>query len=255
MNEKHIPLVSIIMPAYQCEKYIEEAIQSVMQQTYTNWELLVTEDHSHDNTWRILRQLASRDIRIRLFRTPCNQGAAMARNLSLTHASGRYIAYLDADDAWKPDKLEKQIYFMQSSNIAMCYAGIETVNENGGHLNYVKVPTTIDYNAFLSNTLTASSVMVIDTQKIDVTLLTMRKMPREDLCTWLQILKTGIEAKGINEPLAIYRKHENSSSANLLKMAGQTWSVYREVERLPLTKAIYHFVGYVWHAMKKRMKD
>ena len=248
-------LVSIITPAYNCECFIEDMFRSVQRQTYTNWELLITEDHSQDGTWERLCRFAEEEPRLKLFRTKCNCGAANARNVSISHAKGRYIAYLDADDMWIPNKLEKQICFMQHNSVPMCYAGIETVDKNGGHINYVHVPLKMGYKDFLANTLTASPVMVIDTELVDRDLLPMRPLPREDLCAWLRILKTGITAYGIDEPLAKYRKHEDSSSANLVKMAGQTWYVYRKVEKLGFFFSLLCFVGYAYHAVRKRMRE
>lgn len=251
-----MPLVSIIMPAYNADAFINETIHSVINQTYTNWELLITEDCSTDNTKTILQHDFINDTRIHVFYNHTNLGAAISRNNSLYHAKGEYIAFLDADDLWDTNKLEEQIKFMKSNNIVMCYTSYKTIKENGEHWNTVHVPQQIDYIGFLKRPLTCSHTIVFCMNKIDKNLLIMPNVKRgQDAATWCQVLKTGVIAYGLDKPLAKYRKHANSLSSNKIIAIKRAWFFLRKIERLNIIKAAYCFVFYAFNAVKKRKKE
>ena len=229
--------VSVITPMYNCEKFISETIESVLNQTYTNWEMIIIDDCSTDKSKQIVKQYIERDKRIRLIALNENSGAAVARNKGIEVSSGRFIAFLDGDDLWEPNKLEKQIQF----------TGID-LNKT------VRVPNMIDYEGLLGNTIIGCLTVVIDRNIIrDVEMPLIRT--RQDFATWLNILKKGYKAYGIDIPLAKYRIVKGSISNNKFKAAMKNWHVYRKIEKLSLSKAIVVFLCYVFNAIKKRRKN
>ena len=227
--------VSVITPMYNCEKFISETIESVLNQTYTNWEMIIIDDCSTDKSKQIVKQYIERDKRIRLIALNENSGAAVARNKGIEVSSGRFIAFLDGDDLWESNKLEKQIQFMTEKNIGFSFTSYEVISETGIDLNKtVRVPNMIDYEGLLGNTIIGS---------------------RQDFATWLNILKKGYKAYGIDIPLAKYRIVKGSISNNKFKAAMKNWHVYRKIEKLSLSKAIVVFLCYVFNAIKKRRKN
>lgn len=248
-------LVSIIMPAYNAAPYIVEAINSVKAQTCQNWELLITEDCSTDETQAILRDVELTDNRIKVFYNKQNSGAAASRNCSLGKAMGRYIAFLDADDLWLPSKLEQQLAFMQSNSIAMCYTSYETVEADGKYRNTVHVPSETNYTGFLKRPLTCSHTIMFDLNYVDKSLLVMPNIKRgQDGATWCQVLKSGINGYGLDCVLAKNRKHADSLSANKITAVKRAWYSLRRVEKLSLPKSAYYFVFYAFNAVKKRKR-
>lgn len=248
-------LVSIITPVYNCEQYIKETIESVLGQTYTNWEMLLIDDCTPDGSPEIIKDYSKKDKRIRYIKLPENSGAAVARNKGLSEAHGRYIAYLDADDLWHKDKLERQIAFMTQNNVAFTCCDYEVITSDGGSLNkFVSMPSTISYDGLLRNTIIQTVGVIVDTKFVKHDLLKMPLVRRgQDMATWLNMLKNGVEFYGQNEVLAKYRRVENSLSSNKLKAVKRTWKLYREVEKLPLLKSVWCFVGYAYHASLKRI--
>lgn len=248
-------LVSIIMPAYNAAPYIHEAINSVRTQTYRQWELLITEDCSTDETRAILKNLTESDSRIKIFYNEKNRGAAASRNHSLSKAEGRYIAFLDADDLWMPDKLKSQLAFMQKNNIAMCYTSYETIEADGKYRNIVHVPSKTDYIGFLKRPLTCSHTIMFDLSQVDKALLIMPDIKRgQDGATWCQVLKSGITGYGLDLILAKNRKHSDSLSANKVTAIKRAWYSLRKVEQLSVPRAAYYFVFYAFNAVKKRRR-
>lgn len=254
-NNKDNALVSIIMPAYNAAQYITEAIASVKAQTYQNWELLITEDCSTDGTRQILDGVSANDVRIKVFYNDQNSGAATSRNRSLANAKGRYIAFLDADDLWLPDKLEKQLAFMQSNDIAMCYTSYETVEADGKYRNTIHIPGKIKYTDFLKRPLTCSHTIMFDLDFVDKSLLIMPNIKRgQDGATWCQVLKSGIDGYGLDIVLAKNRKHADSLSSNKITAIKRAWYSLRKVEKQSLPKAAYYFIFYAFNAVKKRKR-
>ncbi|MDN0055087.1 glycosyltransferase family 2 protein [Collinsella ihumii] len=248
------PLVSVIMPSYNAERHIAESIASVQTQTLDDWELIVSDDCSSDSTREIVSGIAESDPRVRLLPLEENGGAAKARNNSLSHARGRYIAYLDADDLWYPEKLERQIAFMGERCAAFSCASYEVVGEDGAPLGRtVHMLDTCDYMGFLTHNLLQTVGIMADTERLDRSLLVMPPMQRrQDAATWLQVLKAGHACRGLPDVLCAYRRVAGSLSSDKFKAARGVWSLYRDVERLPLPMSLYCFVRYAALAVWKR---
>lgn len=239
------------MAAYNREKYISESIDSICSQTYGDWELIISDDGSIDKTCNIVNEYIKKDNRIKLLRSPQNKGAAAARNAALNIAQGRYIAYLDSDDLWVNDKLEKQLKFMNEHKCGMCYTSYEIINSDGEYRKTIYVPPQINYTDFLKAPLTCSHSVMFDTNLVDKKLLIMPNVVPEDAATWLNILKNGVVALGMNDVLAKYRRHENSVSHNKLNAILNTWNLYRKVENLSFPYSIKCFISYIFNALKK----
>lgn len=249
-------LVSIVTPVFNCEKLIAQTIACVQKQTHTEWELLLVDDCSTDRSAEIIKEFAKRDPRIRYIKLSTNSGAATARNRALSESKGKFIAYLDADDLWKTDKLERQIAFMLVNHYAFTCTNYEKIDENGKSLNkIVKLPAKIDYNTFLKNTIIQTVGVMVNT---DLTggkeLLIMPNIRRrQDAATWCQLLKNDFDCYAIPETLSYYRVVKHSLSSNKLKAAKMNWHWYRKIEHLSLIKTCYCFTGYALHAIKKRV--
>jgi len=249
------PLVSIIMPAFNSGAYISCAIKSVLQQTYKNWELIVVDDCSTDNTCLIVENLQKNDNRIFLYKQPSNSGAAQARNRALKESKGRFITYLDADDIWLPQKLEKQIKFMLDEHHPFTCTSYEVIDDSGHSKGkQVHMLRSVDYKEFLTYNLLQTVGIAVDTKFVDKSTLIMPNLRRrQDAATWLQVLKSGMECYGIHEILAQYRHTKNSLSSNKLKAVKGIWFLYREVEKLPLAFSCYCFIRYAILAIWKRI--
>lgn len=249
------PLVSVIMPSFNSSKHIVEAIASIQAQTFESWELLVTDDCSTDNTVEIVTEIAADDSRVKLFKFAVNSGAAKARNNSLANAKGRYVAYLDSDDLWYPQKLEKQIAFMKKSGARFSCASYEVIDESGKPMGKtVTMLDRCDYMGFLTHNLLQTVGIMVDTSAVDKKLLVMPDLRRrQDAATWLQVLKAGCECYGLREPLCGYRRVPGSLSSDKVKAAKGVWFLYRGVEKLSLPVAAYCFVRYAFLAVWKRI--
>lgn len=249
-------LVSIIVPVYNVEKLIKETMDSVLAQTYPHWELLLVEDGSKDNSAGIIMDYMAEkgDERIRLIRQPSNQGAARARNRGLEEARGRYISYLDADDLWEPEKLEKQIGFMKEKGAAFSFTGYEFADENGiGLGKIVRVPETLSYRPALSNTTIFTTTVMFDTEKISRELLEMPQIKSEDTALWWKVLRTGYVAYGLDENLARYRRAGRTLSSNKLEAIRRIWNLYRKAEGLNLIRSMWHFCFWAARAVWRRI--
>lgn len=245
------PLVSIITPVYNAEKFIRNTIESVQNQTYNNWEMILVNDLSPDKSVEVIEEYAKSDQRIRLINLEKNSGAAIARNTAIQNSNGKYVSFLDSDDLWHPSKLEKQVAFMLENDISFSFTSYEVIQEDGTRTGKeIHVPMTIDYNGLLKNTIIGCLTVMLDKEKIGkIEMLNIRT--RQDFVLWLDILKRGHIAHGLDEVLAYYRKVEGSISSNKLKAAKRNWQVYREIEQLSLPKSIYCFIGYAYNALKK----
>lgn len=250
---EQLPLVSVIMPSYNAERYIAESIISVLNQTYNNWELLITDDCSSDNTVTIAQSFAQQDPRIKLVVADHHSGIANTRNQSLLRMQGRFVAFLDNDDLWVPEKLEKQVRFMTENDYAFCYSAYELIKEDGTSKGKtIKTAGVIDYKKYLRNTIIGSGTIMLDREKTSP--LTMpENATSDDMALWCKILKKGHRAYPIQEVLMKYRVRNNSASANKWKAAQDVWRVYRDQEHLSLPFALWCFVGYAWNAVIKRL--
>lgn len=254
-------LISIIVPVHNAEKFIKDTIDCVRAQSYEDWELLLIEDGSEDRTMDVMTACLEelKDSRIRLkkreIRTPQERtfGAARARNLGLSLARGRYIAYLDADDRWREDKLERELSFLQKKNAGFVFTGYEFGDENArGTGKIVRVPETLTYKQALANTTIFTSTVMIDTEKIEKSLLEMPYIKSEDTASWWKILKTGVTAYGLDENLVVYRRAGKSLSSNKLEALRRIWNLYRKAAGLSVFASACHFVPWAYRAVKRR---
>lgn len=245
------PLVSVIMPAYNAEQYIEQAIESVIFQTYMNWELLITDDQSKDSTQEIIKGYADKDSRIKLFITDENGGAGVARNNSIKQAKGRFIAFLDSDDFWHKDKLTKQISFMLSSDVAFSFTAYQKVN--AGELKGTIIPpqSTV-YSKLLQGNVIGCLTAIYDAEKLGKNYMPLIRK-RQDMGLWLQLLKLTDKAFCLQEVLAFYRI-DSGMTQNKLKILKWQWCFYRDVVRLPFFKSLFYFVIYSFKATFKVLK-
>lgn len=247
------PLVSVIMPCFQAEPYIAESIESVLRQTYSNWELLITDDCSSDRTPEIAKAYGEKDPRIKFRIAQQHTGIANTRNQSLQRAQGRFIAFLDNDDLWVPEKLEKQVRFLLQHDHSFCYSAYELIKEDGTPKGkIIKTAGVIDYRKYLRNTIIGSGTILLDHEKIPSVTMPCNGTS-DDMALWCKILKEGHRAYPINEVLMQYRVRSDSASANKWKAAKDVWKVYRKEEGLTLFDAAFCFIGYAFNAIKKRL--
>lgn len=218
--------VSIITPLYNAEKYIAQAIESVLEQSYTNWEMIVIDDYSQDNSIDVVK--GYKDERIQLIRLKKNSGAGIARNKGLEAADGRYMAFLDADDLWVSDKLEKQIAFMKSRNLPFCFSSFYLMNDKGQYLQkYREALPKVDYNKMLKNNYIGCLTAIYDAQILGKIYMTAHKK-RQDWGLWLKILSKIQSAESIAEPLAYYRLGNKSLSYYKWNLIRPNYLFYRD---------------------------
>lgn len=243
-------LVSVIMPAYNAEKYIRQAIDSVQAQTYCDWELIVVDDDSKDNTNMIVSEYCQKDFRIKLLSNPQNQGVSRTRKKGVEAAAGEWIAFLDSDDVWHPEKLKKQLVLQKQYNAKLVFTGSAFMDSEGNPLGWVlHVPKEIKYQQLLKqNLISNSSVLVAKNAYQECAVLADNI--HEDFACWLRFLRKGNIAYGLDEPLLTYRLSAKSKSGNKLKAAKMNWKTYRTVG-LNVLQAFYNES---WYAMNGILK-
>ena len=247
------PLVSVIMPCYNMEKYISDSIVSVQRQTYPHWELLIVDDASTDGTVAVIESHCQQDDRIHFTKKNIHSGIADSRNMCLKMAQGQYLAFLDADDVWQPKKLERQLAFMTEKKLGFSYSSYDCIDDSGQPLNKtVKATKNLDYEAYLRNTIIGCSTVMVN-KAIVGNIVVPNFRTSEDTATWLDILKQGHLAYAINESLVSYRIRRKSASSNKFKASFDLWQVYRHHEKLPFFKALRYFFCYAFNAIKKRL--
>ena len=243
-------LVSIIMPTYNCAKFIGKTIDTILEQTYTNWELIIVDDCSKDNTEQVVQEYL-KDGRIKYNKLESNQGAAVARTTAMKLATGNYMAFLDSDDLWKKDKLEKQLEFMEQNNYNFTCTAYEQIDEDGNKLNKViKTKKKADYNRILLDCPVGNSTVMYNVDalgKFEVP--NIRK--RNDDALWLQILKKEKYIYGMEDVLMEYRVRSNSISSNKLDLIKYHWYLYREIEHLSVLRSAFHIC---WWCLIKVLK-
>lgn len=243
-------LVSVVIPMYNAELFIKETITSVINQTYKNIEIIVIDDKSKDKSAKIVEEMQKLDSRIRYIEVAENKGVANARNIGIKNSKGRFIAFIDSDDLWKPNKLENQIKFMLDNNYGFTFTAYEYINENGATMNkIIHTKNCVNYKNLLQGNCIGCSTVIID--KSIISKIYMPEVRHEDYVTWLNILKLGNKAYGLEENLGYYRKFKNSLSGNKIQAAKWTWNIYINVEKLPRHKAIYYFTKYALKNIKK----
>lgn len=240
-------LVSVVMPAYNSQGSLTESVQSVLSQTYEQWELIIVDDASRDGTLALANQLASNHPRIRTLPLEQNVGVAEARNQGINAARGQYLAFLDSDDLWLPGKLEAQIGFMRSTGAGFSFAQYRRIGLDGTLSNPVKVPRSVTYEGLLRGNSIGCLTVVLDRYQIPE--VSMPTIKHEDYITWLKILKRGHIAYGIAQDLARYRVTSSSVSSDKRRSASWTWNIYRRVEGLSLIKSAWCFLHYTARAI------
>lgn len=243
-------LLSIITPSYKSENSISKTIESVLSQTYKNWEMIIVDDVSPDNSNAIIEAYCKQDSRIKLIKLEKNSGPAVARNRAIKEAKGRYIAFLDADDIWMPEKLEKQIAFMDKYNLNLTYSSYYLQDEENNDLGIFITKENISYESLLKTNSIGCLTAIYDTKSLGKVYMP-DIIKRQDYGLWLKILKEIGSTKGILEPLATYSIMKNSVSSNKLDGARYIWKIFRDVEELSIFKSSYYFCHYVYSGLKK----
>lgn len=291
-------LVSIIVPVYRAAAYIAETIAMVEAQTWQDWELILVDDCSPDNSAEVirntLRKQAGRDnaarqscegvqaevlmdadgqaevltaagVRTEMFtgaggqpvmllQKQKNEGAARARNTGLDMAQGRYIAFLDADDVWYPEKLEREMRFMRQKEAGFVFTAYEFGDSQARPTGrVVHVPERLTYRQALSRTVIFTTTVLFDRKRIPDRLLRMPAVASEDTATWWQILREGYTAWGLNEVLAVYRRPAKSLSSNKAEAVRRIWNLYRRQEKLSVFASAFYFVFWAYRATVRRI--
>jgi glycosyltransferase involved in cell wall biosynthesis len=230
-------MVSIITPAYNVEHFISETIQSVINQTVTNWEMIIVDDGSSDNTRIIIQDFTAIDNRIKLLKHSQNLGTGIARNTGIKFATGNFIAFLDADDVWKPHKLETQLTFMKAHKIPISYSSYELIDEQSNALNkMILALPRITYNKQLKCNYIGNLTGLYNADVLGKLYLP-EIAKRQDWVMWLNAIKKGGEARGIKEPLAKYRIRKNAISSNKVGLLKHNYNVYRKELKFSMVKS------------------
>ena len=241
--------VSVIIPTYNSEKYIKECINSVINQTYKNLEIIVIDDKSTDKTLEVIKTI--KDKRIKVITLSKNKGVSNARNIGIKKSTGDYISFIDSDDYWIKEKISKQISFMEKNDYTFIYSSYIYLNENKKHI--AKVPKKLNYKQALKNTAIFTSTVMFNMKYLSKNDILMPNIKLgQDTATWWKVLKKGIIAYGIKEPLVIYRVGNSSLSSNKIKALRRTWNLYKR-ENLNVVKRIYYFICYIFNAVKRRL--
>lgn len=248
-------LVSIIIPLYNSEIFIEETIESVLKQTYKEWEMIIVNDCSKDKGMKIVKKYSEKDKRIKLFNNKINLGGAGTRNVAIKNAQGKYIAFLDSDDIWKENKLEKQIKFMEKNNYDFSYTKYERINEVGEKMNLVSIiPDKLNYKDMLKRDSIGCLTAIYNQESLGKIYMPNIRV-NQDYALWLEILKKTEYAYGLQENLALYRVRENSLSRKKLKQLKYFWEMYRKYNNQNLWKSsLYLFNNIVDSILDKKME-
>ncbi len=246
-------LVSIITPSYNSSRFINECIESVIAQTYGEWEMIIVDDCSTDESVELISEIISNEPRIQLIVSDKNIGAAEARNVAISQAKGRYIAFLDSDDIWLPEKLERQLRFMKKNEYEFTFGAYIPISEDGKEeYGIIQVPESIDYDGYLKNTIIGCLTVILDKEKTG-----FFRMPdirsSHDMALWLDILSRGFNAYGMQEVLGKYRLVSTSNTSKKINAIKEVWEVYRDVRGLSFMSSLYYWIHYVYNATKKRL--
>lgn len=245
---------SIITPIYNAEEFLAETLESIINQTYQDWEAILINDNSSDSSLAIAKGYVQRDKRFKLINKTFCGGAAKARNSGIEVAEGRFIAFLDSDDLWLTNKLEKQIAFMKKKDIAFSFSSYYFLTEDGVQTDTVIAPAEVEYNQLLKGNVIACLTAIYDINKIGKVYMP-DILKRQDFGLWLKITKLGIKAYGYQKPLAKYRLRKGSISSAKINTMLYTWDLYRKVEELSLFKSFYYISNHLLTASFKRLKN
>lgn len=241
-------LVSVIVPVYNAANTIEDTVYSALNQTYENLEIIIIDDCSSDHSLEILSKIKRSDRRVRIYNNKKNSGVAQTRNKAISLAKGKYIAFLDSDDLWMPNKIQLQLNALQDQSADICYTAYNLVDENEVVSNKINVPKHQTYEMILKeNSILCSSVL----SKREILKQNPFKVEffHEDLVLWLELLKSGYKAIGLQQYLVSYKK--GGRSADKVRASINRWKVYRECEKLSIHKSSYYFINYIIRGIKK----
>ena len=246
-------LVSVIIPVYNAEKYLENTLLSVVNQTYNKWELVLADDCSSDSSPDIISNFTAQYPNIVYHRLPKNQGAAVARNSALDIASGRFIAFLDSDDIWDKQKLERQMAFMAETDAFASCTASDVIDDEGLPLGKIRhVVNTIDYKFLLHNTMISTSTVIVDRQKTGRFLMPLLRSG-QDYATWLMLMRNGNKFRGFDQVLTHYRISKKSLSSNKLDSLRQIFQIQTQFENIGKISALFNTGCFAFNALKKRM--
>lgn len=238
-------LVSIITPTFNSANFVEETIKSVLSQTYPNWEMIIVDDCSCDNTEEVVSQYVREDKRIKYIRLEKNSGAAVARNKAMREAEGEYMAFLDSDDMWTAEKLSEQLSYMQENSIYFSCTDYEQISESGEKTGrIIKTLSKANYNRILLDCPVGNSTVMYSVKELGkFEVPNIRK--RNDDALWLQILKKTEYIYGLNQVLMQYRIRNNSISSNKISLIKYHWELYRDIEKLSILRSSFHILYWV----------
>ncbi|MFD0863112.1 glycosyltransferase family 2 protein [Sungkyunkwania multivorans] len=241
-----MPLVSVITPSYNSADFIAKTIDSVREQTHEHWEMIIVDDCSSDETVTIIKHYKNEDDRIKLIQLTKNSGAAVARNKGIEMAKGDYIAFLDADDLWKPHKLSKQVQFMQQNDIAVAYSAYEQIDEAGKPLNKtVHVLPKLSFEKLLSCNYIGNLTGIYDAKKLGKIYSPLIRK-RQDWGLWLSCVEKAGGASGISESLAYYRIREGSISSNKIKLLKHNYNFYRKACNFGTFRSSFYLMRFLF---------
>ncbi len=248
------PTVSIITPCYNSQHCLSETIDSVLSQTYDNWEMIIVDDCSTDESARIISQYMARDSRIRYFKTEVASGSpATPRNMGIDNATGEYIAFLDADDKWLPDKLERQLCFMEDTQCDFVYSDYEKIKSDGERGNrVVRMPQKATFWDVIETCVIPCLTVMIRRDTIGKT--RFKYVSKEDFVFWLDILKKDVVAYNVGEVLALYREQPQSRSSDKMAMIKEQWHILRNIEGVKTPVAVYFMMKFLFHGFIKYLK-
>ena len=247
-----MPKVSIITPAYNAASFLEETVKCVQEQTFSDWEMIIVDDCSKDNTYALARRLSEEDNRIKILQNDKNSGVAATRNKALDAAIGEYIAFLDSDDLWLPQKLEKQVDFMDTGQYVLTYTNYQKFNSETGERGQkvIRAPATMTAKRIYGDTSIGCLTVMVNRNKSG-----SFYMPplghTEDNITWQSILARGFTAYRLDEVLSLYREGNSSLTSGKKKAAKQQWQTYRDYYKFSIPKSAFYFSQYAFHALKK----
>ena len=248
------PEVSVITPTYNAQEFIVETISSVQNQSFQDWEMVIVDDHSTDGTAQMINDAAAGDARIIPVLRKENGGAAEARNAGIRRARGRYIAFLDADDLWLSNKLERQLAFMRDGDLPFVFSAYHVIDKSGKIVGNVQVPETVNYRQLLLTNVIGCLTAIYDSKQLGlVEMPNIRK--RQDFGLWLNLLKRTPHAFGMQEELSFYRLHEQSMSSNKWSSAQYNWHLYRKVENMQFPLAAYYFANYAIRGVMRKLSQ
>lgn len=244
-------MVSIITPNFNCGKFLSKTITSVLKQTYQNWEMIIVDDCSNDDSIEIINKFAKINRKIRIIKNEYNLGKIKSRNLAIKESKGRYIAFLDSDDIWFPNKLERQVSFMNSKKIPFTFSSYECIDESENYIGKFIIPDKITYHSLLKTNDVGCLTAIYDINYFGKVYMDEKGGYRDDFILWLELLKRSLVSYGLKEILAQYRIRNKSASSNKLKSAKNQWKVYRKNEKINILKSTYYFLHYVYYGFNK----